>query len=123
MYNLQHSHLLAIDRASGRISLAQKLDYEAVREVGVRLVARDQGQPAMYTQTSLTITVQDEDDQNPVFSHDRCVLHVCEIDLDRCESCDLDNFRQRSVKIRYRGFTFISSNLENKINVYIYTKF
>ena len=41
MYNLQHSHLLAIDRASGRISLAQKLDYEAVREVGVRLVAGD----------------------------------------------------------------------------------
>ena len=117
MYNLQHSHLLAIDRASGRISLAQRLDYEAVREVGVRLVARDQGQPAMYTQTTLTITVQDEDDQNPVFSHDRCVLHVCEIDLDRC---DVDNFRQQgSVKIRYRGFTFISSNLENKLDVYI----
>ena len=91
MYNLQHSHLLAIDRASGRISLAQKLDYEAVREVGVRLVARDQGEPAMYTQTSLTITVQDEDDQNPVFSHDRCVFHVCEIYLDRFSSENSQN--------------------------------
>ena len=36
----------------------------------VQLVARDQGDPAWYSYTSLTITVEDADDQNPVFSQE-----------------------------------------------------
>ena len=37
----------------------------------MRLVARDQGEPAQYSYTSLLIRVEDADDQNPVFSQER----------------------------------------------------
>ena len=37
----------------------------------MRLVARDQGDPAQYSYTSLVIRVEDADDQNPVFSQER----------------------------------------------------
>ena len=37
----------------------------------VRLIARDQGDPAQYSFTNLVIHVEDADDQNPVFSHAR----------------------------------------------------
>ena len=36
----------------------------------VRLVAPDQGDLTQYSFTSLTITVEDADDQNPVFSQE-----------------------------------------------------
>ena len=37
----------------------------------MRLVARDQGEPAQYSYTRLVVRVEDADDQNPVFSQER----------------------------------------------------
>ena len=81
------SDYLELDNTlSGTIRLAKALDYEKLQvrnvlvvlilrhflqSIEVRLIARDQGDPAQYSSTSLVIHVEDADDQNPVFSEAR----------------------------------------------------
>ena len=96
----QYSDYLELDNMlSGTIRLAKTLDYETLQvitcrcllilmisnldldvvhvlnwllqELEVRLVARDQGEPAQYSSTLLVVRVEDADDQNPVFSQER----------------------------------------------------
>ncbi len=55
----------------GALVLTKPLDYEEDRAFTVGIVARDQGRPPQETRTVVTVNVQDADDQNPAFYHDR----------------------------------------------------
>ena len=66
----QYSDYLDVDR-DGLVTLVRPLDYEKVTMLEVRLKARDKGDPAQYTYTMIKVHVEDADDQNPVFHHDR----------------------------------------------------
>ena len=65
------SDVLSIDR-EGVARLVRSLDYdEGEVSMRLRLVASDQGDPPLYTQTWITINIEDSDDQNPEFLKDR----------------------------------------------------
>ncbi|XP_023211773.1 fat-like cadherin-related tumor suppressor homolog [Centruroides sculpturatus] len=52
---------------SGIISVAKSLDYETVHEYMLIIQAMDGGTPPLYGQTTVNITVIDENDNSPVF--------------------------------------------------------
>lgn len=54
---------------SGTLVLRKTLDYEQLSNFTVTLRAQDHGTPPKYTDTNLTILVEDADDQNPAFIH------------------------------------------------------
>ena len=57
----------SIDNSTGVISLVAPLDREVQTTYLLLIEARDKGNPPLYTQTELTITVKDENDNSPVF--------------------------------------------------------
>ena len=65
------SDILTIDR-EGVARLARSLDYDTGEvSMRLRLVASDQGQPPLYTQTWINLNIEDADDHNPEFLQDR----------------------------------------------------
>ncbi|GIX89611.1 cadherin-related tumor suppressor [Caerostris extrusa] len=51
----------------GHVVLSSALDYETLPNFTVTIKAQDQGEPPQISTTTLTIWVQDADDQNPSF--------------------------------------------------------
>ncbi|XP_054709710.1 cadherin EGF LAG seven-pass G-type receptor 3-like [Uloborus diversus] len=67
-----YSHLLAFEsRLEGHVILAAALDYETLPNFTVSIRAQDQGEPPRVSITTLTVWVQDADDQNPRFLSER----------------------------------------------------
>lgn len=54
----------------GSLILTKHLDYETLKTFEVQIVARDQGSPPQESESTLTIHIQDADDQNPAFFYD-----------------------------------------------------
>ena len=54
----------------GSLVLTKHLDYETMKSFKVKILARDQGVPALQNSTEISIEVQDADDQNPVFFYE-----------------------------------------------------
>lgn len=70
MYNIVHESktpFLYIDVGTGTVSLISPLDREKHSNYLVVIEAKDNGIPPLYTQTSFTITVGDDNDNSPVF--------------------------------------------------------
>lgn len=66
------SHLVKFQsRLGGDLVLTGPLDYETLPKFTVTLRAQDQGEPPLYTTTTLTVIVSDADDQNPRFIDDK----------------------------------------------------
>ncbi|CAL1294523.1 unnamed protein product [Larinioides sclopetarius] len=55
----------------GHVVLASALDYETLPNFTVSIKAQDQGEPPQVSVTTLTVWVQDADDQNPRFLAER----------------------------------------------------
>ncbi|KFM63488.1 Fat-like cadherin-related tumor suppressor-like protein, partial [Stegodyphus mimosarum] len=63
-----YSHLLAFENTlEGHVILASALDYETLPNFTVVIKAKDHGEPPQSSLTTLTVWVQDADDQNPRF--------------------------------------------------------
>ncbi len=55
----------------GVLSIARSLDRETTEEYNIIVRVFDRGQPQMSAETALTITVEDVNDQAPVFEQVR----------------------------------------------------
>ncbi|XP_076344001.1 protocadherin beta-11-like [Tachypleus tridentatus] len=63
-----YSHLLAFEnRLEGVLLLNSPLDFETLPKFSVKIRAQDQGDPPKSSFATLTVHVQDADDQNPKF--------------------------------------------------------
>lgn len=69
MTNESVTGMFVCDSSSGSISLTGKLDREAVAEYRMSIVAIDRGTPRMSSVTEVVVTVSDENDNAPVFTH------------------------------------------------------
>jgi len=66
------SHLLKFEsRLGGNIILTSALDFETLPKFWVVIRAQDQGEPPNTATTTLSVNVQDADDQNPRFLDDK----------------------------------------------------
>lgn len=66
------SHLVAFrGRLGGDLVLTGPLDYETLPKFWVTIRAQDQGEPPLSATTTLTVIVNDADDQNPRFLDDK----------------------------------------------------
>ncbi|XP_062910893.1 protocadherin-16-like [Mobula hypostoma] len=63
-----HSDWFTIDRATGVITTASALDYEADPAPMLTVVATDRGNKPMSSSVTVTIAIQDVNDNEPVFS-------------------------------------------------------
>lgn len=57
-----------IDKESGVVSLADNVDYEKSKDYFLTVQAQDHGEPPLSTLASLNISIQDFNDNSPVFS-------------------------------------------------------
>nr|XP_015921109.1 protocadherin Fat 4 isoform X2 [Parasteatoda tepidariorum] len=63
-----YSHLLAFESSlEGHVILTSALDFETLPNFTVTIKAKDQGTPPQVSVTTLTVWIQDADDQNPRF--------------------------------------------------------
>lgn len=82
--------LISIDPESGLVTTAAALDRETQMEVWFLVVAADGGDPALSSTTTVTVLVEDVNDNEPVFQHQlynvsipehsdigSCFLQVC----------------------------------------------
>jgi hypothetical protein len=61
------SQWFAIDRTAGIVKTAQKLDRETTSIVNLIVIAVDKGNPSLSTNTTVTVTLTDVNDNSPVF--------------------------------------------------------
>jgi len=65
-----------VSSLEGTLVLRKSVDYESVKQLNISIRAQDQGQPALYSDTFISIDIIDADDQNPVFSQSRYWTHL-----------------------------------------------
>ncbi|GAB6027812.1 hypothetical protein CHUAL_002042 [Chamberlinius hualienensis] len=67
------------DRSQGHLVLVRPLDYdEGSREFHLEIQAQDQGNPSLTVLTTVSIKIQDTDDQNPTFTQDLYQVRIRE---------------------------------------------
>nr|XP_037269685.1 cadherin-23-like isoform X1 [Rhipicephalus microplus] len=64
---MEYLALIGIDRKTGEVTVADKIDREAHSWINVTLKATDSGVPPLSGATELQIQVLDENDNNPIF--------------------------------------------------------
>ncbi|XP_026577443.1 protocadherin-16 [Pseudonaja textilis] len=62
-----HSHWFAIDPATGIVTTASALDYETDPHPRLTVLATDRGRPPLSSTTVVLVTLQDVNDNEPVF--------------------------------------------------------
>lgn len=62
-----HSHWFAIDPATGIVTTASVLDYETDPQPRLTVVARDRGKPSLSSTAVVHVTLQDVNDNEPIF--------------------------------------------------------
>lgn len=62
-----HSHWFAIDPATGIVTTASALDYETDPQPRLTVLATDRGKPPLSSTTVVLVTLQDVNDNEPVF--------------------------------------------------------
>ncbi|XP_070605431.1 protocadherin-16 [Erythrolamprus reginae] len=62
-----HSHWFAIDPATGIVTTASALDYETDPQPRLTVLASDRGKPTLSSTTVVLVTLQDVNDNEPVF--------------------------------------------------------
>ncbi|XP_007441203.1 protocadherin-16 [Python bivittatus] len=62
-----HSHWFAIDPATGIVTTASALDYETDPQPQLTVLATDRGKPPLSSTTVVLVTLQDVNDNEPVF--------------------------------------------------------
>jgi hypothetical protein len=79
-YTLQQPNAapFEIDTFSGAVSLQGSLDYETEVEYLLEVVAEDLGMPSLSSTATLTVIVQDRNDNLPIFTQDRYSAAILE---------------------------------------------
>ncbi|XP_053163649.1 protocadherin-16 [Hemicordylus capensis] len=62
-----HSHWFAIDAATGIVTTASSLDYEVDSQPQLTVLATDRGKPSLSSTAVVHVTLQDVNDNEPVF--------------------------------------------------------
>ncbi len=62
--------LVSIDKTSGRIVAKVPFDHEKMEELSFTVTATDHGNPALSGRAPVTIRIEDENDEKPVFSQE-----------------------------------------------------
>lgn len=70
--------IFAIDSSTGRVSTRTKLDREVMPEYEIKVVARDQGTPALSSTTVVLLKVLDANDNSPEFYPQQYLVAVPE---------------------------------------------
>jgi len=71
-------HMFKIDRNSGVVRVAKRLDYETKNQYNFTVVASDNGISQRFVQTKVYITVLDVNDNAPQFNHDQYEVRIAE---------------------------------------------
>ena len=64
------TNLLTIGEKSGRITAKVPFDHEEMEELSFTVIAMDHGNPALSSRASVIITIQDTNDEKPVFTQE-----------------------------------------------------
>ena len=72
------SQTFQINSSTGEVFLAGTLDFEMRSMYLVDITVSDRGQPPLFSTTSLTVTVIDVNDNEPVFSQDQYQFRILE---------------------------------------------
>ncbi|CAL4061688.1 unnamed protein product, partial [Meganyctiphanes norvegica] len=78
-YTIEHTtaeKYFEIDSKTGIITIGRGLDYEEVRQVIATVTATDGGTPALSSTAVVNITVQDINDNAPIFSQSSYTLYI-----------------------------------------------
>ncbi|XP_021374629.1 protocadherin Fat 3-like [Mizuhopecten yessoensis] len=62
------SSYFSVNEKTGKITTKKKLDRESIASYNIQLLARDNGQPSLTTQTTVYIQIIDVNDNDPTFS-------------------------------------------------------
>lgn len=71
-------HAFHIDQLSGELSIRHTLDYEHIQKYILWIEARDQGFPPYSSYEKVEITIQDVNDNHPVFEKDPFLADILE---------------------------------------------
>ena len=69
---------LFINSSTGILTVAQNLDFEAVQQYSFSVVAVDGGTPSLSGSSSVTVEIQDVNDNPPIFVHESNITFVPE---------------------------------------------
>lgn len=109
-------HAFHIDQLSGELSIRHPLDYEHIQKYVLWIEARDQGFPPYSSYEKVEITIQDVNDNHPVFEKDpfqadilenlspQRVLIVSAVDLDSGPNGQLE-------------YSIVDGNKENSFSI------
>lgn len=68
-YSLEEPSLLfSVSLRTGQIRLKNTVDYETIKQVSLKIIAQDEGRPSKQSRLTLDITIQDVNDNSPVFT-------------------------------------------------------
>lgn len=75
---LTSSNLFNIDSRTGHLTLSRHLDYETSQRHTLIVTATDSGEPALSTNLTILVEVQDVNDNPPVFERNEYTIKVLE---------------------------------------------
>ena len=89
--------LFAVDNVSGRITASVVFDREVNSEIHFYVIATDRGVPALSTSALVVITIQDVNDERPIFTQEHYSFNVSENERESTEvgiviATDADQF-------------------------------
>lgn len=67
-----------LDRRTGILTAVRKLDREKVDRFSFTVIAKDNGIPSLQTNTTVTLSVLDQNDNSPAFTHNEYNFYVPE---------------------------------------------
>lgn len=65
--NQKYPNVFALDQMTGQLTTKAKLDRETIAQYEIQIVAKDQGIPPQSSTATVFLTVEDVNDNNPIF--------------------------------------------------------
>ncbi|XP_053612955.1 protein dachsous isoform X2 [Plodia interpunctella] len=114
------ANTFAVNGQLGLVTLLRSLDYENLVRHTLIIAARDGGSPPLSANLTLSVDVQDVNDNPPIFEHDSYTANVLEseaINTKILEIQAIDKDTGNNARITYRIASDNNSNNEEYFNV------